>query len=92
MLSRFTLLMCVVGVLSAELHKGHSKKSLERRGDFFDSKIRMARLSRATPRTISVFISCDPNPCQNGGTCYVYHKSCRCPSGWTGRYCETRQI
>lgn len=30
--------------------KGHSKKSLERRGDLFDSKIRMARLSRATPR------------------------------------------
>ncbi|XP_041672264.1 hyaluronan-binding protein 2-like [Cheilinus undulatus] len=34
---------------------------------------------------------CDPNPCQNGGTCLVEkgHFGCACPSGYTGRFCQS---
>lgn len=37
---------------------------------------------------------CQPNPCQNGGTCSPYGLdtySCNCPFGFTGRNCETRR-
>ncbi|XP_035666994.1 uncharacterized protein LOC118409788 [Branchiostoma floridae] len=34
---------------------------------------------------------CDPNPCQNGGTCTeigVMSYRCECPDGWSGHNCE----
>ena len=37
-----------------------------------------------------VNLECDPQPCQNGGTCVEreigYH--CSCPLGYTGKQCE----
>lgn len=33
-------------------------------------------------------------PCQNGGVCYIDSRGqqmCRCPSGFTGYYCQTRK-
>ncbi|VDM20192.1 unnamed protein product [Hydatigera taeniaeformis] len=47
-----------------------------------------------------VLTSCDPNPCQNGGECFVLENEtiswenetvgvlCGCPGGWTGVFCE----
>jgi hypothetical protein len=34
---------------------------------------------------------CNPNPCQNGGTCadLVADYRCSCPNGYTGKNCET---
>ena len=29
---------------------------------------------------------CDPNPCQNGGTCNL--GNCQCAEGYTGAMCE----
>lgn len=36
--------------------------------------------------------SCSPNPCNNGGTCYVNGGSiyCVCPWVWTGQYCDSK--
>ncbi|KAH3719842.1 uncharacterized protein LOC127855453 [Dreissena polymorpha] len=43
-----------------------------------------------------VAASCDPNPCQNGGTCNLPQFPndsarffCICTSGWDGRFCQT---
>ena len=33
---------------------------------------------------------CDPNPCQNGGTC-IDRCSCSCTSSYTGHQCQYRQ-
>ena len=47
-----------------------------------------------------VLTSCEPNPCQNGGECFVLENEtissenetigvlCGCSGGWTGLYCE----
>ena len=36
---------------------------------------------------------CNPNPCENGSTCYIEQFSqlpaCSCKNGFTGKYCET---
>ncbi len=44
-----------------------------------------------TPDTI--LLSCDPNPCQNGGLCYEdaegYFDECACYVGFSGEFCET---
>ena len=33
---------------------------------------------------------CDPNPCQNGGTCRKKDGTCKCHPNWSGKYCQTR--
>ncbi|XP_041672268.1 hyaluronan-binding protein 2-like [Cheilinus undulatus] len=34
---------------------------------------------------------CEPNPCQNGGSCIAEKRrfGCACPSGYTGRFCQS---
>ncbi len=38
------------------------------------------------------YTPCQPNPCQNGGTCVSQGATfyCQCPSMYIGRCCETR--
>ena len=33
---------------------------------------------------------CEPNPCENGGTCQDEKNdfTCICPAGWEGKKCE----
>ena len=39
--------------------------------------------------------ACDPNPCNNGGTCYGHHDKpgyyCVCPSEYIGEHCGQRK-
>ena len=37
---------------------------------------------------------CDPNPCENGGTCgdLVSGYQCQCVDGYTGLYCQTSEL
>ena len=39
-------------------------------------------------------IACDPNPCQNGGTCTVIVKGyeCTCAAGFMGSHCEGKGL
>lgn len=36
---------------------------------------------------------CDPNPCKNGASCIIGDRRfhCACPTGYTGKFCETGQ-
>nr|XP_022307800.1 neurogenic locus notch homolog protein 2-like [Crassostrea virginica] len=74
------MLMCVAIVCGKSLEKDGSITSL-------DAKVRVARLSRTTQRTIDVIDWCEPNPCKNGATCRV-HDTCLCSPGWSGLYCD----
>ena len=45
-----------------------------------------------TPTVVDVDVDdCDPNPCQNGGTCTdrVFFFMCECLDGFTGNTCQT---
>ncbi len=37
-----------------------------------------------------VYLPCEENPCENGGTCrkFVLEYTCECPSGHSGSFCE----
>lgn len=38
---------------------------------------------------------CEPNPCDNGGTCSIAGGggwTCSCPPGWTGSQCQNREL
>ncbi|XP_076060767.1 uncharacterized protein LOC143036838 [Oratosquilla oratoria] len=57
--------------------------------------------SRRLPTNIA-FPKCDPNPCQNGGTCFLFASSlspedfeyneevCDCPEHFQGRFCDEK--
>ena len=43
----------------------------------------------------SDFVMCNPNPCQNGGTCTSQDKirfNCKCPSHCKGANCEKCEL
>ena len=39
-------------------------------------------------------LPCQPNPCQNGGTCVEKGSGyqCNCKPDWTGDKCQTREL
>ena len=49
-------------------------------------------LSTSRSTTTIVNSACQPNPCQNGGSCsvkFLGQVSCSCPSGFSGNNCQT---